>query len=206
MKKVFHPLLPCSLLQEEDKHKVLKVIPMWCQKGHISKFSENTLIQKTADLEACLCVLMPVKLAASPKSWRRILLRPCANTPVVFIVILSLRTVTPFQVGNIPGHYIFPTGQWGGFDFIRQTHVCESWYLSRSLSPLPPPSLHSAFISLLCIVLLHQGTYDLWAHLSAIIKQSLMKSRKVTSSCTRVYARGTERLILARARLSTRVT
>lgn len=94
----------------------------------------------------------------------------------------------------------------GGLDSMRRMQACESWYLSLSLSLVPPLSLHSASISLLCIVLLHQGTYDLWAHLSAIIKQSLMKSRKVTSSCTRVCACGIERLILARAYLSTRVT
>lgn len=56
------------------------------------------------------------------------------------------------------------------------------------LCPLPLSSLRFTFIGVLCIVFLHQGTYDLWAHLSAIIKQSLMKSRKVTSpcACTRV--------------------
>lgn len=94
----------------------------------------------------------------------------------------------------------FPTGQWGGLDSTRRMHACESWYLSLCLTPLPPPSLHSASISLLCVVLLHQGTYDLWAHLSAIIKQSLMKSQKVTSWCTCAYARGTQHLTLTRAR------
>lgn len=108
---------------------------------------------------------------------------PCANAAIVFIVILSLRTVTPFQVGNIPSHEVFPTGQRGALDSMRVNRVS----LSLSHSPLPSPPQSSASVTLLCIVLLHQGTYDLWAHLSAIIKQSLMKSGKVTSLC--VHAR-----------------
>lgn len=57
-----------------------------------------------------------------------------------------------------------------------------SFYLS--LSPPLFLSLCFTFISLFCIFSLHQGTYDLWAHLSATIKQSLMKPGKVTFVCT----------------------
>lgn len=72
--------------------------------------------------------------------------------------------------------------------------------LHRSLQfcPLPLSSLRFTFSSVLFIVFPHQGTYDLWAHLSAIIKQSLMKSRKVTSPCACIRVRVPVRLIFLR--------
>lgn len=60
---------------------------------------------------------------------------------------------------------------------------CPSLFPSIPLSPSLPlwvSPLSVCFVS----SRLHQGTYDLWAHLSATIKQSLMKPRKVTFVCT----------------------